>query len=804
MRHLHVWLFALFGFLIIGCNSGDGNSSASSNEVVRSQGSLGAKRAHYIFDNSLNVSWKNDMFDNVIMLSNFKLHVEGSTYTINYSTSKSLEKDENYLVKGKSANIPYAFVVNIPFSSKTRICSLDIDYKIAGNIQTASVPCQLEAISNESDEEGNGGIGNGSSLEKLDASSTSSYISQDIHFTGQVKEDFKPKSGVKISYSVLTPTYIILEKKSGTLVSDENGIFTLNLKTRQNPLKETRNISVVLSYGGMSQIWKLTQDASPKSGSFEIKSIYKQSKASQKASHVRYVGNLRSGDIGVASQNIKYSITPSLAVSSASSGSVTTDEFGNFSLDVALNENTSNANRDINVVFTYKSVSDVWKIVQDSQSNVIFYDIDIPSIPNIVASGGNYDLVGRLIDKKTKQAVTNVQVKYDILNTMYVGSSTSGTLNTDEFGNFKLTINFKRNFSSSSRSINVIFSYNNTIKEVAIEQSSQLDITPFEFHSIVEVDKLYRPGGSAYMYGKLTQRGIPVPNTEIHWEYDGGKEAGGRKGKIETDGSGMFKLVGFNISENITSLDKEHVVVFRYKDASYVWKITQSYEEYKPLYEIKTTHFTKELFNNNPSIHYFGQLTKKGSPLGKQNVKATLICDDENTTIKRDIQTDKNGYFSLEHNLTDLRDNPEIESRKFVFIFQYKDAREKVEGVQKNEMAKYKIKFISSSLNVANKAGEVSIGGVLTNQNDVPFKTEELAYNIVNVSALSSATTAHKGNIIADRDGLFHLDVSYTANDINGSKPREIPVDFTYKGISEQFVIIQDGNLSIRDGNISK
>ncbi len=668
-------------FMFSGCGGGGTSSSASSDGVIRAEGSVGARGANYIFESSLNISWEDDMFDSLITLSNFKLLVDGSTYPISYSTSKTLNIDPNTnLVVEKSTSIPYSFAITLPFSSVSRLCSLKLDYEIAGEVKHASVPCQLEPVQKPKGEDGDESFGD---FEKLDATTTSLYTSQPIFFTGMIKENDKPKQGAKVSYAVLTPSFVV-GSKDGELSTDKNGVFTLNLKTAQNPLQEKRVISILISYNGISSVWKVEQAASPEANSFELTSLFKQEKASKPASTIKYIGSLKSGSVGVAEQSVSYSITPSSSVSTPAKGTVKTDEFGNFNLEIGLNENTTGVDRDINVVLTYKSASDVWNITQSSQSDEVFYKIEKFQDPKVSQLGGQTYVAGRVMNEKTNLPVSNASINFDILMGDYVNSNIKGVATTDEYGKFKLPIDIKENLSTKAREISVVFTYQNAALMLNIKQDPSPEADSLILASVFKQEKASRPASTIKYIGSLKSGSVGVKNKTIDYTITPSTAVTNASGSIDTDEFGNFTLE-VELNENTTGVDRDISVVLVYQSLSDVWNITQSSQSDEVFYKIEIPSLPKILAAGG-SYDVAGIVTNKktNQPVANASVRYDILTASYvDSPIQGEGTTDEYGKFKFS---IDFNKNTSDKARDIPIVFTYSNAVKEIKLNQSSDL----------------------------------------------------------------------------------------------------------------------
>ncbi len=777
MRYLIVSLVTLITFAIIGCGGGGGSSNANSHDVVKAMGSVGENGANYTFKGFINISWQDPVLDGTISLSNFKLRVNNNDYPIGYSTSANIPLDPtSHISMVNSVSVPYAFLATLPFSKKSRACNILFDYKLGGKTFDSQIPCELPAVSTNKDgddgQEGNGSV----TIDRIDSSEKTPYTSQSIHFAGQVKKDGKAVKNATIDYALLTPTYV--QSPLQTIKTDKNGLFSLNLKTNQNPLQEERIIAIVFNYEGVSHLWKVTQAASPKAAEFKIASITKQTSTSKIGGTLTYIGTLKSGDTGVANQPIKYTVTPSNA-SSVSSSSIPTDEFGNFTLQLPVSTNNTGSDRDIKVVFTYKGANDVWSINQSSQEETNSYTIDIPVIQDIPSIGGTYSYIGTLRDNKNTP-VAGKSVNFSILASDFITSVPQGIITTNDNGNFQLDITFNKNIFGSDRKIPVVFSYANAVKAIDITQ--KFSKTSYTIKPVFSQSSAPRSSTIVKFIGILDSDNYSVNGKTINYSVIPSNAVTTANGTIQTDPNGNFDL-DLTLTENSTGGDRDISVVFKVEDVSHTWAIKQSSQNDTTEFSIKFPSNPKVTANGGTFI-YEGILTNKKTnlPVSGKNVSYQILTPDyiDGTALNGTITTQSNGTFKLP--ITFAR-NINGSDRTISVVFVYQNTSYPLEITQSGEalVSPYIFTKYYEEVRAFSNGGTLHYFGKLTNQGE-PLGNTVIDYTI--------SPTEVEGNVTTDAEGNFMATV--TLNPLIGNRNYEVGVVFNYLDQSEVWKIVQE------------
>lgn len=773
-------LLALAGLLFVGCGGGGTKSTAESGSTISASPSRGTTGANYLFNGILKVSWQGKVSASSVVLSNVNVLVEGKSYPVGFTTSQNIPKGADGFSATNQLNIPFEFIKTLPFEKNERLGTVHIDYIIGKDTKTARIQCRLPGMPSSTDGDGDGSDGE-VTISKISASEKTPYSSQSIVFAGQLKKSGKVQANKAIKYTVLTPTFMT-SPANGTINTDENGLFNANLQVATNPLQESRDIAILFAHGGATAVWKVAQAASPTASDFTIKSIFKQDSITRTGGSVKYIGTLQSGDTGVANQTLSYQVIPSDA---ANSGTITTDAFGNFNIDLNIAQNATGGSRDINVVVSYRAAKDTWKITQSSQEDTTTYTIDIPSIPTVFANGGEFKVSGILRDDKN-QAVSGETVSYDILTPSYV-IETPQTLTTDSNGKFTLSVVFRENISTSGRNVPIVFAYKNTIKNITIAQNSTQIQSEYRFVEYLLQNSLYKGGGRMNYFGKLTKHGEALPNATISYTVVPEGTVLQSSGSVTTDAEGNFRL-SVDVNQNNSGKERTIGVVMTHADQSQTWIIKQDFNEASAVL-LEQLSAQTEVQSSEANATFFGKLTENGTAQGNKTVNYSVLPTGATTAATGTTTTDTNGIISFR---LPVNANAETKDRKIATVFSYENASLVWELVQKAPQAtsaEFTI-TVSDPATVGNTGGQYSYFGKLQDGNKQPVSNTDISYRILNNVAVTAP--AESGTITTDANGDFTLSgVTYGNN--TATTERTIPITFSYRNAFKTVTVTQNG-----------
>lgn len=779
MKGLGISLLISIAFFIAGCGGGGGGSvaSASSNEVIKASGSVGSDGANYIFNGTLNVKWKNPSVPLApVELIKATVRTGQTSSSVALGTSKTVPTNTDGFATVDNIDVPYSFVMTLPFNSKSRTCNIDIEYKFSNNLQKATIPCILEPVSNGENDTG-GGTSNMKPISPESGKSNISFASQEINYIGQILKDSKPLANANVTYTVYTQDFVQDVKKQGTLQTDSSGIFSLKLIANQNQTQEDRTIQVGFSYAGEILIWKTTQAKRPENTPFIIKNIYKsQNDVIKNGGNVLYYGTLLNGTTGVANEQIDYTVMyPNVAPITKH---VSTNNDGNFQINEAILENTTNSARKVDIIISYKTQSDTWSINQLSQEVADTYVLSTLESEKQVSQGVNtVSFFGSLRNSKN-QAVIDTNINYKVLNSSLVSNAASSSVRTDQNGNFILPLTFTQNLETKERDTIIVFSYANALASINVKQAAKsLDLS---IASVFKQENAPKQPQSISYIGQL--KGQSVANKIIDYQVlETNAVNAPAISSVTTDSAGYFTIL-LTTTQNSQSSPRNIHVIIKHQTANDRWTINQANQENTGTFTLTSLESEKVVPQIGGSVNFVGWLKNSQNQVVANTQIDYQILDETlvSSAPLGKVTTNENGSFTLP--LT-FRENLLATQKESIVVFTYSNAQIPVKVVQAAKNLNYTITSLYKPTTAPRQAQELRYYGKLNGEN---VRNKTIGYTVMQPNAVS---TPSQSTVTTDNEGYFSILLTTTQNAQNS--PRDITIIIKHENAQDTWTINQ-------------